>query len=127
MKTEIDAIVEEFGNQLRTTSRDQFNSLLKESESTIASIVEALQPSNDVEVEGSFHTPQLGEQVLVKGLGSKLATVVEAPADDNTVLVQYGKIRVRANTSSIKAPSDGKDAMSLVPLSRRKASELPRI
>ncbi|CAA3021535.1 Endonuclease MutS2 [Olea europaea subsp. europaea] len=120
VKTEIDAIVEEFGNQLRTTSRDQFNSLLKESESTIASIVEALQPSNDVEVEGSFHTPQLGEQVLVKGLGSKLATVVEAPADDNTVLVQYGKIRVRANTSSIKAPSDGKDAMSLVPLSRRK-------
>ncbi|XP_022845638.1 uncharacterized protein LOC111368558 isoform X2 [Olea europaea var. sylvestris] len=120
VKTEIDAIVEEFGNQLRTTSRDQFNSLLKVSESTIASIVEALRPSNDVEVEGSFHTPQLGEQVLVKGLGSKLATVVEAPADDNTVLVQYGKIRVRANTSSIKAPSDGKDAMSLVPLSRRK-------
>lgn len=120
VKTEIDAIVEEFGNQLRTTSRDQFNSLLKESESTITSIVEALRPSNDVEVEGSFHTPQLGEQVLVKGLGSKLATVVETPADDNTVLVQYGKIRVRANTSSIKAPADGKDAMSLVPLSRRK-------
>ncbi|KAL2524188.1 DNA mismatch repair protein MutS [Abeliophyllum distichum] len=47
VKAKIDAVIEEFENQLRNTSRDQFNSLLKESETTITSIVEALRPSND--------------------------------------------------------------------------------
>ncbi|KAJ0017973.1 hypothetical protein Pint_10609 [Pistacia integerrima] len=95
-KSKIETVVQEFESQLKTASVDQFNSLIKKSESAIASIVEAHRPADDVFVSEkttiSF-TPKFGEQVHVNGLGDKLATVVEAPGDDETILVQYGKIR----------------------------------
>ena len=106
-KSQMEAVVQELENQLRTTSAENFNSLIKKSESAIASILEAHCPSDDFssvrEADESSYTPQIGEQVLVKRLGNKLATVVEAPGDDNAVLVQYGKIRVRVNRSNITA------------------------
>ncbi|KAL3851309.1 hypothetical protein ACJIZ3_013191 [Penstemon smallii] len=114
VKSKIDTIVQDFENQLRTTSTDELNMLLNKSESSIASIIQAHQPSQDVladETASSFHIPQIGERVVIKGLGSKLATVVEAPADDNTVLVQYGKIKVRVKLSNINALSDGNETM----------------
>ncbi|KAK0579053.1 hypothetical protein LWI29_020195 [Acer saccharum] len=105
-KFQIETVVQEFENQLKIAATDQFNSLVKKSEYAIASIVEAHHPPDDFSVNetntDSF-TPQFGEQVHVKGLGGKLATVVEALGDDETVLVQYGKIRVRAKKSDIRA------------------------
>ncbi|XP_052202898.1 uncharacterized protein LOC127808411 [Diospyros lotus] len=105
-RSQMEAVVLEFENQLRTASADQLSSLIKKSESAIASIVESHSPCDEysnVKADDSSYTPQTGEQVHVKGLGNKLATVVEAPGDDNAVLVQYGKIRVRVNKSNIRA------------------------
>ncbi|CAL5344967.1 unnamed protein product [Camellia sinensis] len=105
-KSQIESVIQEFESQLRTTSADQFSSLIKKSESAIASIIEAHCPSDDFsvrETDDNSYTPQIGEQVHVEGLGNKLATVVQALDDDNTVLVQYGKIRIRVNKSNIKA------------------------
>ena len=106
-KSQLQTVVQEFENQLRTANADNFNSLIKKSESAISSIVEAHRLSDDffvTEKDSSSYKPQLGEQVNVKGLGGKLATVVEAPGDDDeTVLVQYGNIRVRVKKSNIIA------------------------
>ncbi|RVW95835.1 Endonuclease MutS2 [Vitis vinifera] len=106
-KSQLQTVVQEFENQLRTANADNFNSLIKKSESAISSIVEAHCLSDDffvTEKDSSSYKPQLGEQVNVKGLGGKLATVVEAPGDDDeTVLVQYGNIRVRVKKSNIIA------------------------
>ncbi|KAK8524458.1 hypothetical protein V6N13_015480 [Hibiscus sabdariffa] len=59
-------------------------------------------------------TQKSGEQVLVKELGNKLATVVAASEDENTVLIQYGKIRVRVEKSNVRPISSSKksDAIS---------------
>ncbi|KAI3718911.1 hypothetical protein L6452_19796 [Arctium lappa] len=106
VKSQLQTIVDDFEAQVRTASIDQLNALLKESESAISSIIEAhsyTEESSVTETEKSFLTLKLGEQVLVSGLGNKLATIVEAPGADGTALVQYGKIRVRVNLSSIRA------------------------
>ncbi|XVF25818.1 hypothetical protein REPUB_Repub13aG0246400 [Reevesia pubescens] len=95
-KSQIDNVVQEFENQLRTSDCDEFYSLIRKSESVINSIVKAHLPGDSfsfTETDTSSYQLQSGEQVHVKGLGNKLATVVEATKDDNTVLVQYGKIR----------------------------------
>ncbi|PIN19736.1 hypothetical protein CDL12_07584 [Handroanthus impetiginosus] len=130
VKAEIDKTVKDFEKELKNTDPDNFSILLKKSESTIASIVQAHQPPEDVPVNRtatSFHIPQVGEQVLIKGLGNKSATVVEAPSDDNTVLVQYGKIRVRVNVSSINALADGNGAAASGPRLRRKGQRIKRL
>ncbi|XP_057764508.1 uncharacterized protein LOC130985523 isoform X2 [Salvia miltiorrhiza] len=129
VKAEIDTVVQEFGKQLKNTEPKDFNVLLKKSESTIASIVEAHQPSANESVDrnaNSFYAPQIGEQILIKDLGNKLATVVEAPSDDDTVLVQYGKIRVRVNLSSINAVA-ANGAMTSAPQPRRKGRQTKRL
>ncbi|KAL5772450.1 hypothetical protein ACOSQ2_012374 [Xanthoceras sorbifolium] len=105
-KSQIETVVQAFENQLKIAAADQVNSLVKKSESAIASIVEAHHLNDDFcvsETNITSVTPQFGEQVHVKGLGDKLATVVEALGDDETVLVQYGKIRVRVKKSDIRA------------------------
>lgn len=122
VNAEIDTVVEEFEKQLKVTAPKDFNILLKKSESTIASIIQAHQPPADESVDrnsSSFYVPQIGEQVAIKDLRNKLATVVEAPNDDNTVLVQYGKIRVRVNLSSINALA-ANGAVASGPQPRRK-------
>ncbi|XP_020553866.1 uncharacterized protein LOC110013000 [Sesamum indicum] len=104
--------------------------LLKKSESAITSIIQAHQPPGDFPVDrtaSSSHMLQIGERVLIKGLGNKLATVVEAPSDDNTVLVQYGKIRVRLNLNSISPQADGNGATVSAPRSRRKGQGMKRL
>ncbi|KAK6124335.1 hypothetical protein DH2020_041905 [Rehmannia glutinosa] len=116
--------------QLKNTGPEDYNVLLKKSESAIASVVQAHQLSEDVPVNrttSNFHIPQIGEQVLIKGLGNKLATVVEAPSDDNTVLVQYGKIRVRVNISSINALVDGNSVAASAPRSKKQSQRVKRL
>lgn len=107
-KSQMETVLQQFENQLRTASPDQFNSLVRKSESAVASIVQT-HCSDDFtvsEVDINMYSPQVGEQVFLKRLRNKLATVVEAPTDDETLLVQYGKIKVRVNKSDIMASSD---------------------
>ncbi|KAI4296720.1 hypothetical protein L6164_036654 [Bauhinia variegata] len=115
-KSQMETLVRKFENQLKTAGRDQLNSLIRETESAIASIVKAHTPADGISTDDqTSHTPQFGEQVLVTGLGQRgrLATVVESPGDDDTVLVQYGKLKVRVKKSSIKAiPTSEKNALT---------------
>lgn len=106
VKSQLEGVLQQFEDQLRATSSDQYGLLIKKAEAAIASIVEAHSPKDDLSVrEGneSTYIPQFGEQVRVKSLGNKLATIVEASEDDNTVLVQYGKIRARIDKRNITA------------------------
>lgn len=104
VKKEIEDIVHEFENQLKNADADEYNGLLKKAESAVASIVEAHQPADGLSIgntDSRLYVPQPGEQVYVKGLGKKLATVIEAPGDDDMILVQHGKVRVRVNKHSV--------------------------
>lgn len=108
--SQIEDMVNEFDNQLKNASTDQFNTLLKQSESAIASVVEVHRSTKGFPTTGtpsSSYMPQIGEKVHVKGLGYKFATVVEVEADedDGTVLVQCGKMKVRVDISSISPPA----------------------
>ncbi|KAK9051713.1 hypothetical protein SSX86_028341 [Deinandra increscens subsp. villosa] len=106
VKYQLETIVKDFEAKIATASIDQLNALLKESESAISSVIEAhcyTEESSATEADGSSLSLKLGDQVTVMGLGNKLATIVEPPGTDGTALVQYGKIRVRVNTSSMRA------------------------
>lgn len=122
-KSQIETLVQEFENHLQNATVDEFNSLLKKSESAIASVVEAHHAADDYSISDSdtdSFTLQSGEQVFVKGLGDKLATVVEALEDDDTVLVQYGKIKVRVKKSNVRAtPGSKRNAADSVPVLRK--------
>ncbi|KDP20955.1 hypothetical protein JCGZ_21426 [Jatropha curcas] len=127
-KSQIEIVVHNFENQLRKASPDQFNSLIRKSESAIASIVEAHCPAESLpanEADSSSYTPQLGEEVHVKGLGDKVVTVVEALGNDETILVQYGKIRVCVKKSDIRSIQANKrrDSTHLVPRLRKQGQQ----
>ncbi|KAK7319673.1 hypothetical protein RJT34_04396 [Clitoria ternatea] len=115
-KSQMETVLQKFEKQLRISGRNQLNSLIRESESAIASIVNAHTPTDSFptnEVDRAPYTPQIGEQVHVKGLEGKLATVVELPGDDGTILVQYGKVKVRVKRSNIRAiSSSAKNAVT---------------
>ncbi|XP_062096696.1 uncharacterized protein LOC133802411 isoform X2 [Humulus lupulus] len=107
-KSQMETVLQEFEDQLRTASPDQFNHLIKKSESAISSILQVRCPSygsaEDKE-NTNLYTPEVGEQVYLTGLRDNIGTVVEAPADDETILVQYGKIKVRVKKRDIRAIS----------------------
>ncbi|XP_022994333.1 uncharacterized protein LOC111490087 [Cucurbita maxima] len=115
IKSKINTVVQEFEEKLKIVGADQFNSLIREGESKIASICEACPPTDNsrlVVANKSSYTPQLGEQVFVTGLGNKLATVVETSDDEETILVQYGKIKARVKKRSVKALSNSEKTAS---------------
>ncbi|CAN7039601.1 hypothetical protein IGI04_005836 [Brassica rapa subsp. trilocularis] len=116
-KSKMQKLVAEFESQLETVTADQYNSLILKTEEAVADIIEAYCPKDLLltEEEGSTsdYSPQAGEKVIVTGLGGKLGTVVEEPGDDETVLVQQGKMRVRVNRKDI------------APLPRTKTTETP--
>ncbi|XP_024198796.2 endonuclease MutS2 isoform X2 [Rosa chinensis] len=116
VKSQLEAVLQEFDNRLKTAGADQLNLLIKKSEAVIASIIEAHSPEDGFlvnETSETSYTPRFGEQVYLKGLRDKIATVVEAPGDDGTVLVQYGKIKVRLKNNEIRAiPSSDKNAVT---------------
>ncbi|XP_076882333.1 uncharacterized protein LOC143530773 isoform X2 [Bidens hawaiensis] len=106
VKLQLETIVKEFEAKITTSSIDQLNALLKESESVISSVIEAhcyIEDPPATQADGSSLSVKLGDQVIVRGFGNKLATIVEPPGTDGTVLVQYGKIRVRVNVSGMRA------------------------
>lgn len=124
-KSQLEIVLQEFDNRLKTAGVDQLNLLIRKSEAAVASIIEAYSPDDGFfvnEISKTSYTPQFGEQVYLKGLGDKIATVVEAPGDDGTVLVQYGNIKVRLKNNEIRAiPSTDKNAAtsSVPPLKQR--------
>ncbi|KAL5054244.1 hypothetical protein RYX36_034926 [Vicia faba] len=106
-RSQMETVIKKFEKKLKNLGRDQLNSLIKESEAAIASIVKAHTPAvgfliSDADLTASY-TPQFGDQVSVKGLGGKLARVVESPGNGGTILVQYGKMKVRVKKNSIRA------------------------
>lgn len=124
---EIQAVVKEFENNLEDARPDQLNSLVRKCESSIASILEAHQPGEldfpDRSDDASY-VPQYGDQVRVKGLGNKLVTFVEETGDDDTVLVQFGKVRVRVNKNDIRAVASRRNRASIsIPQLRRKVCD----
>ncbi|XP_074307675.1 uncharacterized protein LOC141642701 [Silene latifolia] len=105
VESQIKNVVKEFENQLRIVDIDQYGSLVKKAELEIASLVASHSPIiNRVSGEKEcVQTLKPGDQVYVKRLEGKLATVVEVCEDDGTVLIQYGKVRIRVEKSGIKA------------------------
>ncbi|GAB4826945.1 hypothetical protein Ancab_033825 [Ancistrocladus abbreviatus] len=123
-KSQIEAAVKEFENQLRVANVDQFISLIKKAESAIASVVESHRPNfdfNTEEMDGGSYAPQPGDQVHIKHLGDKLATVVEVSEDDGTLLVHYGKMRFRVGKSRTRAVSERSSRVSSLPRLRKQA------
>ncbi|KAK7369012.1 hypothetical protein VNO80_11046 [Phaseolus coccineus] len=123
-KSQMESLIQKFEKQLRNSGRDKLNSLIKETESAIASIVKAHTLADHFNEAGqTSYTPQIGEQVHVKGLGGKLATVVESLGDDETILVQYGKVKVRVKRSNIVAiPSNAKNVVTSSSIQQGKQS-----
>ncbi|KAL9689607.1 hypothetical protein QQ045_009994 [Rhodiola kirilowii] len=108
-KTQIEKVLQDFEYQVMNASADQYNTLMRKSESTIMAIVKANEPSDGYVTKSSDNTayiPKIGDQVYVKGLGDKVATIVESPGDDETVLVQYGKLRIRVKTANLRVISN---------------------
>ncbi|KFK40977.1 hypothetical protein AALP_AA2G069300 [Arabis alpina] len=114
-KSKMQKLVAEFERQLEIAQADQYNPLILKTEEAVAEIIEACFPNYLALAEEAYsdYSPQAGEMVLVSGLGDKLGTVVEEPGDDETVLVQHGKIRVRIKRKDIK------------PLPRSRTTETP--
>lgn len=126
VKSQINTVVQDFEEQLRTAAVDQYSSLIRKAESAIASILKSHCPMTDVFSDdmGDLHTPIPGEQVQVKRLAGKVATVVEVSEDDGTVLVQYGKVRFRVDRRGVQALEESTAAS---PSSRlKKQARVPR-
>lgn len=128
-KSQMEIVIQKFEKQLKDLGRNQLNSIIKESETAIASIVKAHTPAVGSPISGAdritSYTPQFGEQVRVKGLGGKLATVVELPGDDETILVQYGKVKVRVKKNRIRAiPPSAKNPATSSPTHQGKQKPL---
>lgn len=127
IKSKIETVIQKFEEQLKIVGADQFSSLIKKTESEIASICEACDPAENFRISDAntnSYTPKLGEQVFVTGLGNKLATVVEASDDDETILVQYGKIKVRVKKSSVRALPNKAAAANSLSYSKKQVSSL---
>ncbi|ONK79701.1 uncharacterized protein A4U43_C01F9160 [Asparagus officinalis] len=104
-KHQMDAVVKNFEMQLQKANPVQVSSIIRGSEAAISSIVAAHSPSELLYEPADSHKSyitKIGEKVYVKGLGTKLATVTEVGAEDGSVMVQYGKIKVRVKGRDIK-------------------------
>uniref|UniRef100_A0A7N0TK53 Smr domain-containing protein n=1 Tax=Kalanchoe fedtschenkoi TaxID=63787 RepID=A0A7N0TK53_KALFE len=129
-KAQIEKVLEDFENQVMNASPDEYNLLIRKSESKIMAIVKALEPSDDYaskSTDDNTYIPKVGDQVYVKGLGDKVATIVEPPGDDETVLVQYGKIKVRVKTTNLRVFSSRElnASSSSVPMRNKRIKDLP--
>lgn len=103
-KHQMDAVVKNFEMQLQKANPDQFSSIIRGSEAAISSIVAAHSPRELLYEPADGHKsyiPKIGEKVYVKSLGTKLATVTEVAAEDGSVMVQYGRIKVRVKGRDI--------------------------
>ncbi|KAJ0963833.1 hypothetical protein J5N97_028955 [Dioscorea zingiberensis] len=116
VNSQMDAIIKKFENQLQNARPDQFNSIMRESEAAIASIVGSHRASGCMLPEEtdnhSSYVPQVGDKVYVRGLGDKLSTVIETTAADGTAMIQHGKVRIRAKRNDMRPVSNVKGLFS---------------
>lgn len=108
VKDRMDEVIANFEKQMHGENTD-FSALnMKEAQAAIAFIVEEYCPNatEALHVQANspnFSVPEIGDQVLIKRLGSKLATVAEIPSkEDGHLLVQLGKIKLRVKMNEIE-------------------------
>ncbi|KMZ63074.1 MutS2 family protein [Zostera marina] len=110
VKSQMDVVVKNFENQLKVADLTEFSKLTRQTESSIASIVEPYRVKDDgmliIEEESSRmsanYAPNAGDQVVVKKLGDMSASVVEGLGDDGKIQIQYGKFRIRVKKSEVR-------------------------
>ncbi|CAM8916704.1 unnamed protein product [Rhodiola kirilowii] len=128
-KAHIEKVLQDFEYQVMNASADQYNTLMRKSESTIMAIVKAHETSDGYVTKSTDNTayiPKIGDQVYVKGLGDKVASIVESPGDDETVLVQYGKLRVRVKTANLRVISNRELNASSASATKKKKGQQTR-
>ena len=111
VKSQMDTIIKNFEAQLKNSKLEQYNSLMRKAEAATASVVAAHQPNEitfDDDENQSLFVPQIGDKVYIQGLGGgTMATVVETLGEDESCMVQYGKIKVRVKRNKIKLVQRG--------------------
>lgn len=126
-KFQIETVIQDFENQIKTANVNQFSSLVKKAELRIDSIVSNHNHDVHFTVEkgnDSSYIPQPGELVHVKSLGDRLATILEVSEDDGSILVQSGKIRIRVDRSSIRSTKKEGRAVSSIPRMKKQAQTI---
>ncbi|KAH9294148.1 hypothetical protein KI387_040639, partial [Taxus chinensis] len=89
---------------------------MRKAQADIASILgkycsNATEMSNSQTNSANFPIPKIGDLVVVQSLGSRLATVAEAPSkEDGSLLVQLGSMQFRVKVSDIAKIVSGKEA-----------------
>eukprot|EP01018_Ginkgo_biloba_P034741 Gb_24817 [translate_table: standard] len=118
VKDRMDKVIANFEKQLHGGDSDFSGEFMKEAQAAITSIIQEYCP-NVMEAShaqtNSPHIgiPEIGDQVLIKHLGSKLATVAEAPSkEDGSLLVQLGKLKFRVKISEIEKIVSSKEAVT---------------
>jgi len=118
VKDRMDEVIGNFEKQLHGENTDFSAVNMKEVQAAIASIVEEYCPNatEALHVQSNstnFSVPEIGDQVVIKRLGNKLATVAEAPSkEDGCLLVQLGKIKLRVKMSEIEKIVSGRQSGS---------------
>ncbi|KAG0447819.1 hypothetical protein HPP92_028136 [Vanilla planifolia] len=105
-RDQMEAVIKNFESQLQNGNPYQFNTIMTKSGFAISSIASANQHVINMVPEeedryGSY-TPKIGDQVFVKGLGDKVAVVIEAPTGGGVTMVQYGKLKVRVKKNDMR-------------------------
>ena len=118
VKSQLDAVIVNFEQQLSRSSPDQYTAILRQSDATISSIVNAHTSASDVQeksLDPTSPAPQVGDLVQVNSLGGKSATLVDF-VDQGDLLIQYGKMRARVKRSDVRvSPGSSNQVRSLSP------------
>ncbi|XP_057819291.2 uncharacterized protein LOC131032364 isoform X1 [Cryptomeria japonica] len=116
-KYQIDEAIAKFEKKIYGENTD-ISEFMRKTQADIASIVgkycstakEVLNSQTNT-VQTNLPIPKIGDQVVVKRLGSKLATVAETPSkDDGSLLVQLGSMKFRVKASDIEKIVSSKEA-----------------
>lgn len=107
IKSHMDDIISSFERSSTSFDEDGKSTSMRDAHSAIASVVESYMKkfSESQMVHANMQTterPSVGDLVLIKRLGKKLATVIEMPGDgDDNLLVQFGSLKVRVKLSEV--------------------------
>lgn len=116
-KYQIDEAIAKFEKQIYGENID-LSEFMRKTQADIASIVgkycstaKEVLKSQTSTLQTNMPVPKIGDQVVVKRLGGKLATVAEAPLkDDGSFLVQLGSMKFRVKASDIEKIVSNKEA-----------------
>ncbi|KAL9262877.1 Endonuclease MutS2-like protein [Drosera capensis] len=111
-KSHIETVLHQYEKQVAATvTNEQLSDAFKKAKSTIESIISGHRPSmNQLTGHELSYTPQPGDEVLIKHLGNKVATVIEVSKDEKTFVVMYRNMTLRVNKSKIQLMSRRRSA-----------------